>query len=411
MGKKWFLAGLAAFLLAAAFIIPGALQLARDQVFGSDAVALSKSAINLLQQGFLSPDNLSPLIEREPGMSVFLAIIYLFFGVENPLGLFLTQGVLFFIASFVFSNELAKETSSRAGGICFLLLLTSGSALHSVYSAYRECLALSILLFFAGLYFSERRKPALWKATLMGFLLAALILTYYSFVLFAPLIIFIKFIEKRRILPAVLTILICYTAVAGYALRNFYYDGYFRVIGETRANAMWYVRGEQAENIRGFEPFHCLWSEYISRDWTGRSPQCSFNSVKNSYWINGYTLPAFMDEAATDGRQKILKHFGWYLWFSIFEVLELHIPFVGGGISHYFNIYIAVTGALMYLGMIFGLRSMFDRRFVFLALIILYNVGVFALTDATPRYLVPVLFGYAVFAAIGYDALLSRLKK
>ena len=89
----------------------------------------------------------------------------------------------------------------------------------------------------------------------------------------------------------------------------------------------------------------------------------------------------------------------------------MHIPFVGGGISHYFNIYIAVTGALMYLGMIFGLRSMFDRRFVFLALIILYNVGVFALTDATPRYLVPVLFGYAVFAAIGYDALLSRLKK
>ncbi len=411
MSRKWFLFGAFSYLFVTAIVFPFVLKVPVGDAFSSDAIAYSEAAINLLRHGFLSLDNIHPYLMHEPGMSLFLAAIYVVFGVENPTGLYLVQGFLLLAGAYLFSRELSKITSARAGGICFFLILVSGSVLHAAFMAYRECLALILLLFFSAMYRSNREKPIWWITAGEGLLFGGVILTYYSFIFFAPVFLVLVYLERRPFVPMLAAVLLCYAVVAGYAFRNFSYDGRFRVIDGSRTNIMWYVRGEQAQSIRGAEPFWCLWAEYVSRDWSGRSPQCSFNALMHKRWPPGHDSLADFQAAGVSGREKIRQYFGWYLWFSAFEVMELHIPFVGAGWTHAFNLYAVLTGILMYAGFIIGLRRIFDRRFIFFALIILYHMGVFVLTDATPRYLVPVLFCYAVFAAIGYDSLLNHFNR
>ena len=417
MGRKWFLAGVALYVLVAAVLFPFVLHIPVDLTFGSDAVGYSRTAINLLKRGFLTLDGVHPFLDREPGQSVFLALVYALFGVENPVGLYLSQGLLLLAAAAVFCREIAPLTSRRASGIFFVLLLTSGSVLHAVFSAYRESLALSLLLLFTTLFLSASRCPSWWKTAGMGVLLAGVILTYYSFVLFPLALILLALIERRPaqrgspsrrpLKPVFATVLLCYALIAAWGLRNFSYDGRFRVIADRRTAVMWYVRGEQAENIRGLEPLKCLWSEYISRNWTGRSPACSYNALMHQRWPEGSETQTDSGDVIRTGQAKIRSHFLSYLWFSVFEVLELHFPYVGGGWSTAFNVYAALTAFVLYAGFLLGLRRLLRRGTLLFLLLILYNTGVFVLTDATPRYLVPVLFCYALFAAIGYDAALS----
>ena len=61
---------------------------------------------------------------------------------------------------------------------------------------------------------------------------------------------------------------------------------------------------------------------------------------------------------------------------------------------------------LIYVGMLFSLAS-WKNRFVWpLLVLIAYNTAVFSLTDATPRYLLPVIFCYMALSGIGYAKLL-----
>ena len=80
----------------------------------------------------------------------------------------------------------------RAAGICFLLILTSGSVFHTVFSAYRECLTLILLLFFAALFLSNRDLITWWKTVLMGLLLGLAILTYYPLVFLPPFLLILS---------------------------------------------------------------------------------------------------------------------------------------------------------------------------------------------------------------------------
>jgi hypothetical protein len=109
------------------------------------------------------------------------------------------------------------------------------------------------------------------------------------------------------------------------------------------------------------------------------------------------------------GKQEILAHPIAYLWFSVFEVLELHLPYVDGW-GHLYNVLATIGSALLYIGVLAGIPTLWrDRRLWIFPVIMLYTTLVFMLTDATPRYLMPVIFCYSVLSAIGYDRLLSRL--
>lgn len=411
MDKRWLLTGLVLYLFCAAILFPFLIGVPWDSVFASDAVGYSTGAKNLLLQGFYTFDGVHPFLDREPGMSFFLVPIYALFGIENVFGLVLVQSVLYFLAAWWFCVSLAKIADGKAAGMCFLLLLTSGSVFHTIFSAYRECLVLTLFLCFGAAYLSTRTKSSWIMTILMGILLGYIILTYYSFV-FLPLFLIPAWWRDRRSLKELTVVfLVCYAVLLPWALRNYSYDGRFRIIDNRRTAVMWYVRGEQAQQIRGLEPIRCLWSEYVSRDWTGRSPACSYNGLMNTHWSEGFDLQADYGEEARAGKAKILANVPFYLWFSLFEITELHLPYLGGGWSHAYNLYAALTAAILYVGFFVGIRRLKDPAFsLFLALIV-YNTAVFILTDATPRYLLPVFFCYAAVAGIGYADILSRTQK
>jgi hypothetical protein len=178
--------------------------------------------------------------------------------------------------------------------------------------------------------------------------------------------------------------------------------------GTFRPAVTWYVRGKQAEHLRGTEPFMCLWAEYISRDWSQRSPYCSFNGVKNTRWPQGMTAPEEHLPAGQEGISLIKQYWPWHLWFSVFEILELHIPYVDSWGFPY-NQFAALSSLILYVGFLLAIPSLKKREtWLFLA-IIAYNTGIFIMTDATPRYLMPVAFCYVFLASLGYDRALTRI--
>ncbi len=387
-------------------LLPLRMSLPPEETFTHDASEYHLGGVHLAEIGFYSLDGSTPFFEREPGMSFFLSIVYRFFGTGSRMAIFAMQGLLYLGASLFFCHAFARRTSPRVALFCLGLLLTLPSVFHTIFSAYRENFTLSLLLLFVATLFHLERCPT-WPFTLLaGALLGLVILTYIPFLLFPILLLlawrFLR-IPKRFLVTMAL---LAYVIVFLWGVRNASYTGQMQLTAGERTTWMWYVRGQQAEHLRGLEPLRCLWSEYISRDWTGRSAYCSYNGVLHRYLEEGNT---FADTATItrEGQMRIMRYAPFYLWFSLFEILELHLPFVNGW-GFTYNLLAAVSSMILYLGCALSLSRRMLSVCTPLLLILAYSTAIFILTDATPRYLMPVIFCYAALAALGYDALLKR---
>jgi hypothetical protein len=166
MKRSWFTLGFLVYALLCIVVFPLVLKVPMHLIFDGDAAGYNLGAVHLLQSGFYSMDGVTPFFDREPGMSFFLLPIYTIFGAENGLAIVASQIVVYFLAAWAFCHQLARSHGQRVAGICFLLLLTSGSVFHSIFSAYRECLALVLLLLFSALILANDFKSAWWKTML-----------------------------------------------------------------------------------------------------------------------------------------------------------------------------------------------------------------------------------------------------
>jgi hypothetical protein len=117
--------------------------------------------------------------------------------------------------------------------------------------------------------------------------------------------------------------------------------------------------------------------------------------------------PAERKAIARAGAENILRNFPHYLWFSLFEILELHLPFVNGW-GFAYNALAALSMVILYGGLLFSLPRIFRREYGIFIAFILYSMLIYTATDATPRYLLPIVFCYSVFAAVGYARLFPR---
>ena len=392
------------------FLAPSRLSVPPSDTFSHDPGDYNSAAVHLVTDGMYSTDGTHPFFEREPGYSVFLAMVYRIFGLENRLGIFLMQGILTLLAIFLFTSELRRHVvRERIASTALILFVLLPSVYHTVFSAYRENFALILVLFFAASFLRLQRSPSFSAATLSGVLLGSLLLTYIPFLFFPIFLIPLAWVlptPKRHLLAV---ILIPYVFILAWSGRNFLQGGGFRIAAPERTAIMIYVRGEQAEHIRGLEPFRCLFAEYISRNWEGRSAQCSFNGVMHGLVDRGRLGMDTPATIAAGGKAKILQFFPYYLWFSVFEVLEFHLPYVNGW-GFMYNALAALSMVVLYLGCLFALPAVLKREYVIFFLLIAYSTIIFSLTDATPRYLLPIIFCYAVMAAVGYDWMLSKVR-
>lgn len=379
-------------------------------IITSDALSYSSAAVHLARDGFYSLDGLQPFFEREPGYSFFLAPLYFLFGDSNLLAVFVAQGLLYLGASYLLSLEVRRQSGERIASLFFFLLLVFPGSLRAIFMLYRESFALSLCMLTACAFFVFIRAPSLKTTMLVSVLMGYLILTYFS-LLFLPLFLvslaFFLWPIPRRYL--VTFFIATYLIVSLWGMRNWLQDGRFRLVDSFRTTAMWFVRAEQAEFVKGTEPFMCLWAEYISRDWTGRSRACSTNGVIHQKWPDRLLL-GNEAEIAHESKVRILHHFPSYLWFSVFEVLELHLPFLGGGWPFWFHVVASLVSGITYAGLVCSLFVRHPKTHAVFLLLIIYNTLIFSLTDATPRYLMPVMFAYILFAVVGFDALFTRIK-
>lgn len=398
------------FAVVIGLLLPSRLNVPVTQTFADDAGQYHQTAVHVAEQGFFSFDGVTPYAYREPGYSVFLGGIYKAFGIGNRAAIFLVQALVLLGAALLFVTRLKYiGVSVAAANVCLALLLLFPATFHIIFSVYRECFVLSLMLVLAAatLEFHQRRS---WDwAVVMGVVLALINLSYLSF-LFLPIVLlplFLLYKWRWRYLLAI--VVLPYALTLLWGVRNLHADGHFRLIDPARTAVMWYVRGEQAERVTAFEAPKCLWAEYISRDWTGRSDACSFNGLMHTKWP-GSPIPSDAAAVAKAGQAKILKHFPNYLMFSGWEAVEFHLPYVNGW-GRLYNILAVLASLILYLGCLLALPTLRKKNFAFFWLVILYTVVVFVLTDAIPRYLMPIVFCYALLASVGYTAAFARFRK
>lgn len=410
MNKRtvWIL--LACFAALWVALVLWTLRSGTGHFFDGDAAGYHGGAVNLVRYGtYWFPDR--PYTEREPLQSMWLAIVYLVAGIGNLPAVFFAQAVVLIFSALIFVTELRRHTNERIAFMTFGILLFFPAILHAVFSLNRELITLCVFLLFATVMLRTIRQGSTGKrAAIAGFLMGLMTLGYASNMLLPLFLIPFFFFIRMRWQNIALLLLCAFLPMGIWGARNYAHEGALCIAGCYRSNTAWGVRGQQAETLYGLDPLRCLAAEYITRDWSDLPDTCSFNAVMHRLWPKGLNLNERDGQIGAEGRKKILAHFPNYLWFSLFEVLELHLPFVNGW-GRAYNLFAVAATFLLYLGVIFSLPFLkkLPPAALFLLAIFAYNTAIFALTDAIPRYLVPVLFVYAALSAIGYDWLLSRI--
>ena len=192
-------------------------------------------------------------------------------------------------------------------------------------------------------------------------------------------------------------------------MRNSMQSGSLQLVGNFRTTVMVFARAEQAEHVRGWDPLRCLIAEYITRDWSGLPSACSTTHLFHVRWPGGI-LTGEESNIAQESVEKIFRFPVGFAWFSLFEAIELHLPFVDSWGPTY-NRLASLGMFLLYLGILCTGRALTTARTQYFLVVIFYTTLIFSLTDATPRYLMPSIFAYATMAGIGYDKLLQSLSR
>lgn len=398
--------GTLAFLIVfGAFFLPIQLRKSADLVFSNDADDYNRAALSLSHSGFYSRDGATPLVEREPGYSVFLAFVYLLFGEGNRIAIYSVTALLYLLAVFLFTRQIARRTSPAQSTLTFLMLLFFPSVFLALSLIYRELFTLSLLLLFSALFLSYQADRQMLKVVLMGILLGAAVLTYIPFLflpfVLAALLFFLR--APRRHVVFLLVIPLLFTTLWG--LRNWSFTGEFELTAGQRVDGITYMRAQKAAHLAPHEYFTCFYEEYVLRDF--HNPYCLTNPLLHELGANIQSSVTTLERARAEARSLLLQHPFGFLWGSFAEVLEFHFPFFDG--NTLYNIAALLAYIFLYLGVLFGIRAVRDPQYALFWVLPLYAMLVFALTDATPRYHMPTLFCYIVFSARGYIHLVERL--
>ncbi len=370
-----------------------------------DAGGYDLGAMFLAEKGMYTMDGVHLQFDREMGYFLFVAAVYVLFGVHNYLAVFAVQLLIFLLAILVFERSLRAWTSDAISLLTVGILFLLPSVYLQPELLLRESLLMSLLLFFTAFFLDTLRSPSWLSAVLAGFFLGLGIFTNTA-LFFLPLFLLFIIPFWKGSARYLFVILVCaYAVFSPWPLRNMMLIGKPCIVGCYRDALQWYVRGERSEHLRGLEPYRCLWSEYVSRDWTDRSAYCNFNAVWHKKWPEGFTSIPENLAIASAGKAKIRLHFPAYVWDSISEVLEFHLPYVGPW-GRTYNMLESVATLFLYLGCLCAIPKLFSRKMLPFSVLAFYFVSLFALTDAIPRYRMPVIFCYAVLSAIGYHRIL-----
>lgn len=378
--------------------------------FVSDAGDYALMAQNLLKHHIFSLDGITPTIEREPGMSAWLAIVFFFFG-THALTLYIAQGILFMASTWFFTRQCEPIIGILPSRAVWYALCIIPTAHKIILSAHRELLAYAVLTIILGLALRQLRHSNVRAAIATGLLSGLLTLIYFSFVIL-PLSLAVWFLMQRKYVAA-FALVLCLLFPGAWMTRNATQGFGWSIVGSARTTLAQYFRGTAARDVAGVAgPWRCLWAEYITRNYENVPISCYINGVLHTTWPEGFDT--IDPEYAAQGRALIREHVLAYAWFSVAEIAEFHVPFVGGGWHRAHNVWLTAWWAVILAGLAgvpLAYRTQRNRAFLQLLLLVVSPVIFgFALTDATPRYLTPLLSLYAALSIVGYTSVISWLR-
>lgn len=390
-------------------LLPGMLALDPVITFSNDTSDYHGAAIHIAREGFYSMDGVQPMMGREPGYSIFLGTLYTLFGEGNRIAIYGAQAALYFLGALLFLREFRKIYGEKAAIAATILLLLLPSVFYLIFKVYREGVTLSLFLLAAAAILALTKKPTIPTAIGAGTALGAAILTYISFV-FLPLFLLVAGIfMKIRMRYLTIMIVIPIVMVSAWGMRNAAYED-FRIMPISRAADVWTMRATQVTALTPLDPFHCIVSEYFTRQFDRVPSNLCRPEGKFAYaeWF-----PGCMEEEGgarnciQRAHGEIFLHLPIFLWQSFFWAAEYHFPYVNGW-GFLYNLLATSGEIIIYLGCIaflFTLRKHWQRSSLLFLAIILYGTSVFSLTQALPRYRMPTLFCYIAISAIGFGAL------
>jgi len=412
MSRRMLIGALVFFTGVWLLLLWGRLALDPQVTFGDDARRYSDLATHLVEHRFYSVDGITPHRELEPGYGVFLAFTYLLFGIENRLGIFFLQGMLYIVSVLFFVKEVQEITSKRTTSIALMFFVALPSIYHTIFSVYRESFVLSLFLLFSGSVLQFLRTRSFHSVLFAGGALSTIVLTYIPFLLLPivllPVFLFLRLPPKK----VSLMVLLPFFCIFVWGMRNAQY-GNFRITGNQRSTgAHWLVRADHAERWHGWDPLRCIAAEYVTRSWTEDLDVLCRPIPSIHVPTGGIEDDRVRDAIAADAKRRILAHLPSYLYQSLFVTLEYHLPFVNGWGRTYNLVEAGMTGVL-YGGCCVYLWTSWrswKREHLLFFVILLYSAAIFSLFQSIPRFHMPVIFTYIVFAALGYDALFRRVQ-
>jgi hypothetical protein len=415
-GKLLLLCVLGAFWAIWAVLLPTRLSLPPSVTFADDAGSYTSAAIHIAREGFYSLDGKEPYMDREVGYSLyFLGPLYFLFGEENRFVIFLFQAAMYMASVLFFLRELRRVSSERVVAIAALFFFLFPAVFHMVFAVNREIVTMSFFLIFAASFLSVRRTGNPWMGVVSGLALGAGITTYIIYMFFPLVVLAVAWIDSLKPRQWVPVVLLPLLFVGLWGLRNTLW-GDSRIVLSQRSALTWAMRAEATTVLHGMEPLSCLWIDYVTRtypndDMRTRCWPMKIVSTRDGVPADGPQMRA-MESAA---KRKIVAHLPQYLWQSLFEAIEYHLPFVNGW-GFWYNAAEAAATALLTIGcLLFGYFAVRYRRWnrapLVVLLFLLYGVALFSLTNGVPRFRMPALFTYITVASIGYDWLLVRRRR
>lgn len=395
---EWLLVILFAILFAV--LLPGRMAVPTEVLFADDASEYDRIARAFLDGTVIPTD-------REPGYPLFLSLAYFIGGEGSRIAIFVLQALLHVGASVVFARSLSAITSRRASLFALGFLLLFPEVFHLIFTVYREGVAMDLVLLFCASFMHLSRSHSARWLTVAAFAIALLGLTYFPLVPpLALLLIVTAFVRALSWKQVVLLGCGLLVPLGAWMAALSQTDVQCLVPGCERSGLAWHVRGQQVLSLSFLDPPRCLFVEYVTRDLDSIPRSCQF--WKEVQYLSDEQIP--VDVAGDTGKELVLQYPLLHIWTSMWWFVEYHFPYFNGWGMKY-NALAALSTLILLVGCFLSIRTRWTREMWLLAGFALAAALFFAVINVEPRYRMPMLGVYVLFASVGYSSLLERWQR
>ncbi len=392
----------------------------RYQDIASDAASYAGYATSLASgHGYTFTDAAFTNL-REPGYPLFLAMIFVLFGIGNYTAVYIVQSFLLGLLGLIISLIFAKFGYKKIGyfgGFLIGLLPSFGLYTHTVGSELLFAVLLGLIFYFCvKIVLAEQDLPHRYYA-LLGFIfgftsLVRVQLLFFIFILGGCYLLFFHKSVYRIVSKIALMCVVFLMVVSSWVAVVHHYTGHYSIT-EGRQGLSYYIRADRAE--MSYKDLSKYTYEWFKRSLTGGEfdeflYSHEYNKLGLEYWSKA-TNPESTKAVTQESISRIKNNLGHFAYGNIIEIAKtLYIEHdYSNTINKYVRaaMYLVVYG-LFIIGVFFLVKTRKNLAYRserilagISALAITYNLIILSSFDSIPRYNTPYLPFFIIIGLSG----------